>query len=66
MPWKEGIEMPENGRKKSTRKVRNLKVKSLSAAKAKQVKGGPIVWPGGPRGAGVTSLLPPAAQKVRE
>jgi hypothetical protein len=56
--------MTDNGRKKSTRKVKNLKVKNISADKAKHVKGGPIVWPGGPREAAGTSLLLPAVQKV--
>jgi hypothetical protein len=37
--------MTDKGRKKSTRKVKNLKVKSLSADKAKQVKGGPNADP---------------------
>ncbi len=31
--------MANKGKTKSTRKVKNLKVKSLSAGKAKQVKG---------------------------
>jgi hypothetical protein len=50
--------------RKSTRRVKNLKVKSLSGDKAKNVKGGPIVWPGGPREAAGKSLLLPAVQKV--
>jgi hypothetical protein len=52
--------------KSSTRNVKNLRLKSLSAEKAKQVKGGPINWPNGPREAGTTSILLPAVQKVRE
>jgi hypothetical protein len=52
--------------RQSTRKVKSLKVKSLSADKEKHVKGGPIVWPGGPREAAATSLQLPAVQKVRE
>jgi hypothetical protein len=48
------------------RQVRNLRVKNLSAEEAKHVKGGPIVHPGGPREVGMTSLLLPAVQKVRE
>lgn len=49
-----------------TRKVKNLKAKSLSADKAKHVKGGPITHPGVPQEAVRTSLLLPAVQKVRE
>jgi len=52
--------------KSSTRNVKNLRLKSLSSEKAKQVKGGPINWPNGPREAGRASLLLPAVQKVRE
>jgi hypothetical protein len=37
--------MADKPRKDSTRKVKNLKVKSLSSDKAKQVKGGPISHP---------------------
>jgi hypothetical protein len=37
--------MTNKGRKQSTRKVKNLKVKSLSAVKAKHVKGGPQTPP---------------------
>ena len=52
--------------RQSTRKVKNLKVKSLAADKPKQVKGGPISHPDGPREAGGTTLLLPAVQKIRE
>jgi hypothetical protein len=58
--------MINKGRRKSVRKVKSLKIKSLSADRAKHVKGGPIVHPGGPREAAGTSLLLPAVQKVRE
>ena len=58
--------MTNRGRKNAMRKVKSLKVKSLSADKAKHVKGGPIVHPGGPREASMTSLQLPAVQKVRE
>jgi hypothetical protein len=53
-------------KRQSTRKIKNLKVKNIPAAKAKRVKGGPISHPGEPRETGVTSLLVPAVQKVRE
>jgi hypothetical protein len=59
-------EMARKPGKSSPRRVKNLKLKSLSSEKAKQVKGGPINWPNGPRGAGRTNLLLPAVQKVRE
>ena len=59
-------EMARKPGKSSTRNVKNLRPKSLSSEKAKQVKGGPINWPNGPREAGRTSLLLPAVQKVRE
>jgi hypothetical protein len=42
--------MAEKGRKKSTRKVKDLRAKSLSADKAKQVKGGPNTDPWMKRG----------------
>jgi hypothetical protein len=59
-------EMARKPGKSSTRKLKNLKLRSLSSEKAKQVKGGPINWPNGPREAVGTSLLLPAVQKVRE
>ena len=59
-------EMARKPGKSSTRNVKNLRLKSLSSEKAKQVKGGPINWPNGPREAGRTGLLLPAVQKVRE
>jgi hypothetical protein len=58
--------MARKPRKSSTRNVKTLGLKSLSSEKAKQVKGGPINWPNGPREAGRASLLLPAVQKVRE
>ena len=58
--------MTNKRRKQPMRKVGNLNWKSLSAEKAKHVKGGPINHPGGPQEAGRTSLLLPAVQKVRE
>jgi hypothetical protein len=36
--------------RQSTRKIKNLKLKSLSADKAKQVKGGPVSHPDLKRG----------------
>jgi hypothetical protein len=59
-------EMARKPGKSSPRKVKNLRLKTLSSEKAKQVKGGPINWPNGPQEAGRTSLLLPAVQKVRE
>ena len=59
-------EMAGEPGKSSHRNVKNLRLKSLSSEKAKQVKGGPINWPERPREAGRTSLLLPAVQKVRE
>jgi len=58
--------MPRKPGKSSPRKVKHLGLKSLSSEKAKQVKGGPINWPNGPREAGQANLLLPAVQKVRE
>jgi hypothetical protein len=63
---RKGSEMVRKPGKSSTRNVKNLKLKSMSSEKAKQVKGGPVNWPNGPREAGRTSLLLPAVQKVRE
>jgi len=59
-------EMARKPGKSSPRNVKNLRLKSPSSEKAKQVEGGPINWPNGPREAGRTSLLLPAVQKVRE
>jgi hypothetical protein len=42
--------MSDKGRKKSTRTVKNLKVKSVSVDKAKQIKGGPNGHPWMKRG----------------
>jgi hypothetical protein len=50
--------------KNATRKVQNLKVKSLSATRAKRVKGGPINPPWRDQ-SGATQLLP-APQKAPE
>jgi hypothetical protein len=58
--------MTNKGRKQPMQKVRNLKMKNLSADKAKHVKGGPMSHPDRPQEAGRTSLLLPAVQKVRE
>ncbi len=59
-------EMARKPGKSSTRNVKNLGLESLSSEKAKQVKGGPVNWPNGPREAGRASFLLSAVQEVRE
>jgi len=46
-------------------RVSDLKARTVKAARARRVKGGPISWPNDPRRAGAAAEILPAVQRAR-